>query len=182
MFDFEDEFVQRLISQDEQAFAQFYNMTADIFFRYLTGHYFLSSQDIQDLLSDFYLKCRNWLGGYNQKYSFETYIRTILKNHTKDFFKKRKSVQLKDEHIQNEALSEWWEDELLKELQQDFELEMIQEAMGMLDEQSYEVIYHRFIDEMSYEEMSSILDMSQDAVRQRLSRALKKLKQGLWLK
>jgi len=35
MFDFEDSFVQRLVTQDEQAFAQFYDMTADIFYRYL---------------------------------------------------------------------------------------------------------------------------------------------------
>jgi len=35
MFDFEDSFVQQLVNKDEQAFAQFYEMTIDVFYRYL---------------------------------------------------------------------------------------------------------------------------------------------------
>lgn len=181
MFDFEDSFVQKLLDHDEQVFAQFYDMTIDIFYRYLMGRYYLSPHDAQDLLSDFYLKCWNGLGSYNPEYKFETYIRSILKNHTKDFFKKKKSIQLKDAHMVDSALIEWSESELLDDLQKDFDYDQIQEVMQDLDEQSYEIIYMRYIDEMSYEEISEFLGLGQDAVRQRLSRALRKVKERLWL-
>lgn len=179
MFDFEDSFVQRLVQQDEQAFSEFYEMTVDVFYRFLMGRYFLTQWDTQDLLSDFYLKCWKWLKSYNPEYKFETYVRSILKNHAKDFFKKKKSIQLKDEHLDNESLITQWEDEILNDLQKDYDYELIHEVMQSLDEQSYEVIYMRYIDEMSYEEMSEFLWMSQDAIRQRLSRALKKVKHNL---
>jgi len=179
MFDFEDSFVDRLVNKDEQAFAQFYEMTVDIFYRFLMWRYFLSEWDTQDLLSDFYLKCRKWLTSYNPEYNFETYVWTILKNHAKDFFKKKKSVQLKDEHLDNQSLMTAGEDEILADLQKEYDYNHIHEAMQWLDEQTYEVIYMRYIDEMSYEEMSQFLWLTQDAVRQRLSRALKKVKNHL---
>lgn len=179
MFDFEDSFVERLVNKDEQAFAQFYEMTVDIFYRYLNGRYFLSEGDTQDLLSDFYLKCWKGLQAYNPEYKFETYIWSILKNHAKDFFKKKKSVQLKDEHMDNASLVVQWEDEILQELQNEYDYDIIHACMQSMDEQSYEVIYMRYIDEMSYDEMSDFLGISQDAVRQRLSRALKKVKTSL---
>ncbi len=180
MFDFEDSFVELLVTQDEQAFSTFYEMTVDIFYRFLMWRYFLSEWDAQDLLSDFYIKCRKWLKSYNPEYRFETYIWSILKNHAKDFFKKKKSIQLKDEHMDNVSLVDQWEEELLNSLQKEYDFDIIQHAMQEMDQSSYEVIYMRYIDEMSYWEMSDFLWMSQDAVRQRLSRALKKIKQTLW--
>lgn len=65
---------------------------------------------------------------------------------------------------------------MLEDLQKEYDFDIIHETMQSIDEQSYEVIYMRYIDEMSYEEMSEFLGLSQDAVRQRLSRALKKIK------
>jgi len=180
MFDFEDSFVQQLVNKDEQAFAQFYEMTIDVFYRYLMWRFFLREWDAQDLLSDFYLKCWKWLWAYNPEYKFETYVRSILKNHTKDFFKKKKSIQLKDEHMWDGALVEWSEAELLEDLQKDFDMQAIQDTLELLDEQSYDIIYMRYIDEMWYDEISQFLGLSQDAVRQRLSRALKKVKERLW--
>ncbi len=180
MFDFEDSFIERLLSQNEDAFADFYELTVQVFYRYLMWRYFLSEGDAQDLLSDFYLKCWKWLDKYNPDYSFETYIWSILKNHCKDFFKKKKSIQLTDNHIDSVAFVDWGENELLDQLQSDYDLAAIQACMESLDEVSYDVIYKRYIEELSYEEIGDDLWLSQDAVRQRLSRALKKIKHTLW--
>lgn len=57
MFDYTPEELQRLIGQDEQMFARFYEQTVDVFYRYVNGRYFLSTSEIEDLLSDIYLKC-----------------------------------------------------------------------------------------------------------------------------
>jgi RNA polymerase sigma factor (sigma-70 family) len=68
------------------------------------------------------------------------------------------------------------EDEFSDFLQQDFELDQIKEAMEMLDELSKEIVFLRFIEDKSYTEIEEQLEISQDAIRQRISRALKKLK------
>lgn len=176
MFNFDDTLIQGLIQQDEHSFAKFYESSVDIFYRYMKWHYFLSQGEIDDVLSDFYVKCRKGLPAYNPEYKLETYVRTILKNHVKDYFKKRKSIQLKDEHYSDPSLVDNWEHNMLETIQKEYDYDAICEIMKKLEEDSYEVIHLRYIEEMSYDMMSEILWISQDAIRQRLSRALKKVK------
>ena len=64
-------------------------------------------------------------------------------------------------------------------LQQDFELDQIMEAMQSLDFLSREIIFLRYIEDRSYSEIEEQLLISQDTIRQRISRALKKLKELL---
>jgi RNA polymerase sigma-70 factor (ECF subfamily) len=81
--------------------------------------------------------------------------------------------------------SDNFEDSLVDEsefnsfLQQDFELEQIKDAMQQLDTLSREIIFLRYIEDKSYTEIEEQLLLSQDAIRQRISRALKKLKEIL---
>lgn len=59
VIDFEKEFKKLLIQQDEPTFNDFYLQTVDIFYRYLKANYQLNEEDIQDILSDSYVKLRN---------------------------------------------------------------------------------------------------------------------------
>ena len=61
-------------------------------------------------------------------------------------------------------------------LEQDFELDQIKDAMQNLDALSREIVFLRFIEDKSYAEIEEQLLISQDTIRQRISRALKKLK------
>jgi RNA polymerase sigma factor (sigma-70 family) len=51
--------------------------------------------------------------------------------------------------------------------------------MKELDDGNKDIIYRKFIEEKSYEEISFLLWTSQDNVRQKLSRAIKRLKELL---
>ena len=176
MFSFSDEQIQRIISQDERAFGEFYEQTVDVFYRYLSWRYFLSWSDIDDILSDYYVKCRKWLGSFNPKYKFESYIRTILKNHVKDFFKKKKMVTLWEDDSMDNYLFDNSETEMLDIIQTQFDSKEIFSAMEQLDEKSYEIVFLRYVEQLDYDEISEFVEMSQDAIRQRLSRALKKIR------
>ena len=55
---FDQTFVERIVQQDEFAFAEFYQTTVDDFFRYIVSHYTLSEPEIKDIVSDVYLKIR----------------------------------------------------------------------------------------------------------------------------
>lgn len=96
VIEFDDIFVQSLCQHDEDAFALFYHKTSDHFFRYIVTHYSVSDADAQDILSDVYLKIWNGVSSYDKTYTFSQYVRSILKNHCKDYCKKAKPILFSD--------------------------------------------------------------------------------------
>ena len=48
------EFLQRLASRDQQAFADLYELTSDHLYRYMAGRYRLDRETMHDLLGDFF--------------------------------------------------------------------------------------------------------------------------------
>jgi len=180
VIDFELQFKQLLIQQDEPTFNDFYQDTVDIFYRYLKSNYFLSPEETEDVISDFYVKCRNGLPKYDLNQNFSGYIWMIFKNNLKDFFKKREDTPftLLSNETEKADFSDGVADpnDFTELLESDFSFEYIQQAMKELDTISQEVIFLKFIEEKDYEEIADILHLSQDAVRQKCSRALKQLR------
>ena len=181
VIDFELQFKQLLIQQDELAFHEFYLQTVDIFYRYLKANYTISAEDSEDIIADFYVKCRNGIVKYDISQNFSGYIWSIFKNNLKDFFKKRGEVAFSS--INAEDSNESFEDNLpnpedFREfLETSFTFEQIQQSMIKLDDLNQEIIFLKFIEEKSYSEIAKILHISQESARQRCSRALKQLKQ-----
>ena len=167
--------ISQMMKKDHQAYNTFYLQTVDMFYRYLMWRYVLRWEDAEDVLSDFYMKFWRVVERYDDTYAFETYMRTVFRNIVKDYFKKWSIAWLSadEDEIVDDTHSETT---LLTLLEQDYQLSSIQEAMKHIDEYSYDIIYLKFIEEKSYEEISLLFWLSQDAVRQRISRTLKKIK------
>ena len=108
-------------------------------------------------------------------------MRTIFRNTLKDYFKKRKELSFSQLDGDDEE-GERFEDTLIEEsevaelLQQDFELAQIKAAMQELDALSREIIFLKYIEHKSNTEIEEQLLISQEVIRQRISRALKKLR------
>lgn len=177
MFGLPDDLVERIQRKDAEAFSVFYTKSVNRFYRYLKANYYLTDAEKDDLLSDFYLKCWTNIEKYDPMYSFETFVWTMFRNLLKDYFKKAKEVHPDDDELIDAAGAS--DDDVIGLLETDFQMEKIQQAMTCLDGPYQEVIFFKFIEEKSYEEISQILVIGQDAVRQRVSRALKKLKESL---
>ena len=64
-------------------------------------------------------------------------------------------------------------------MENDFSFDRIQHVMKQLDATSRDIIYFKFIEEKTNEEIASITGIANDAIRQRISRAIKYLKQLL---
>lgn len=154
-----------------------------MFFRYINANYSIAKQDAEDIISDFYVKFWEWAKSYKEDQSFTWYFWTIFKNTIKDFFKKKSDTPFTD--LQTNEESEPFEDtlvddlDLAKLLENDFKFEHIQQAMKRLDDISKDVIYFRFIEEKTNEEISLLTWISNEVIRQRLSRAIKQLKNFL---
>lgn len=183
VIDFILAFKQLLVQQDEEAFNKFYLDTVDIFFRYLKANYFMDDDDMQDIVADFYIKCRNGFPSFDINQNFSGWVWSIFKNTLKDFWKKKWESAFSEIDPENEVP---FEDSLEDEtdytqiLDNEYTFSQIQKAMVELDETNKEIISLKFIEDKSYEEIAQILWISQDLVRQRCSRALKALKVKLW--
>lgn len=178
---FEQAFLLLLIQQDAGAYNTFYLQTVDVFFRYLQSNFFLSPEDSEDIIADFYVKFRNAVTKYDINQSFSAYVRTIFRNTLKDYFKKHKELSFSQLDGDDED-GERFEDTLIEEsevaelLQQDFELAQIKAAMQELDALSREIIFLKYIEHKSNTEIEEQLLISQEVIRQRISRAFKKLR------
>ena len=183
VIDFILAFKELLIQQDEEAFNKFYLDTVDIFFRYLKANYFMDDDDMQDIIADFYIKCRNWFPSFDISQNFSGWVWSIFKNTLKDFWKKKWETAFSEIDPENDiSFEDSLEDEedFTEILDNEYTLEQIRSAILELDEMSKEVISLKFVEEKSYSEISNILWISQDLVRQRCSRAIKALKIKLW--
>jgi RNA polymerase sigma-70 factor, ECF subfamily len=169
--------IERLCAQDPDMFARFYTKTVDGFFRFLKATYAMDDAQREDLLSDFYLKCRRVLGTYNAQYSFEGYVWTIFRNFLKDHFKKH--AELHEDSAWLEAVGGIRDDDMLGVLETDYAFSRIQQELARLDEVSQQIIVLKFIEEKTYEEISAMLACSVETLRKRVSRALQKLRDQL---
>lgn len=181
MLDFDKKFIQKLKMQDHLAFNDFYLKTIDMFFRYIKTHYFISDKDTQDIIATFYVKIREALKKVDLNQWFSAYIWTIFKNTIKDYFKKMSDLPFTLIDWDSESTGNFEDNiedniSLTELLEQDFKFEQIESAMQQLDDISKDIVYLKFIEEQSNKEIADLLLMTQDNVRQKLSRAIKHLK------
>lgn len=180
MKQFDEPFIQKLKHHDHDAFNDFYLQTVDIFFRYLQANYFLSQEDCDDIIADFYVKRREVVQKYDDKQSFMWYVWTVFKNLLKDHFKKMSDLPFstlwwgEEEENFEDILAD--EEDIKDLLEQHFHFEHIMNAMKQLDDISRDIIYWKFIEEKTHKEIEDMLWLNSENVRQRLSRAVKKLK------
>jgi len=177
---FDKEFIEKLVKHDQQAFNEFYLKTIDIFFRYLNSYYFLDQEDSEDVISDFYVKWRDIVEKYDFKQSFSGFVWAVFKNLVKDNVKKHKDVAFSsfDEDDDWSTFEENLQDDfdIFELLESEFEFAHIQEAMKQLDADCREIIYLKFIEEKDNTEIADMLQISNENVRQKISRSLKILK------
>ena len=186
VIDFELDFKKELINQEETAFWEFYSQTVDVFYRYLKVNYNFSESDEDDVIEDFYIKCWNAFPSLDLEQSFSGFVWMIFKNVIMDFLKKRVDLNFSDLTMSaaeddNRNFEDNIEDptQYTEILNIEFENKKILNAMKELDDKSQEIIYLKFVDEKTYQEIAEMLHISIDTVRQRCSRALKILKTNL---
>ncbi|HMT01098.1 MAG TPA: sigma-70 family RNA polymerase sigma factor [Candidatus Absconditabacterales bacterium] len=185
---FTKEFIELLAKKDSFAFNQFYLETTDRFFRHLKYQYRMPEQDAMDVLSDLYVKCRNTFDRYDSSYSFESFVWMIFRNVINDFLKKKKDSffsdlnrtnSAEDENIAFEDTIESVEASSLDLLEKDYQYDRIQQSLSHLPVSYREVLFLKFAEGHSNSEIATITGDSEDNVRKKLSRGIKRLKEQL---
>ena len=164
----ETQIVARVLEGDRQAFALLveeykspiynlaYRMTAD-------------RQDAADLTQDVFIRAYTYLWRYNPKKKFFTWLYTIALNTIKNYIKKNK--QYKNAQSQN------LEERQFSANQNIFEARDINIYLSELNMETRALIIMKYVQELSFEEISEITGKSISAVKMRIYRGLEKLKE-----
>jgi RNA polymerase sigma-70 factor (ECF subfamily) len=113
-------------------------------------------EDAGDILQDVFVKTYYNLNEFNDELKFSSWIYRIAHNQTVSEIRKkssRPSVPFEKEDIDR------FEDvfDIVKEVDNSFDREKIDEALSLLDEKYREVLILRFLDEKDYVEIADIL-------------------------
>lgn len=174
--EFSPEYIRRLQRRDQQAFSELYTKMVNRLYRYVAWRYHLDRQGVYDLMGDFFVKLRDRIDRVNPQQPLEPWIWTVFRNFVADYFKTKKQTQRLDgleDILRDNALDP------LQQAQQNSQLNRIYAVLDKLDDISKEIVLLRYVEDLAFEEIGQIVWLQPDAVRQRASRAIKKVQELL---
>ena len=155
------------------AFQTLYMRHLDAIYRYFffqTKDKFLS----EDLAQDVFIRIWKAVGSYDaKKGAFTSWMYRIAHNLLIDHYRSKKALHLK------EGLEASYSEDWLEKLDRNDKLEKIKEALSKLPQDYQEVVILRFFEDLGVEEVSVIMDKSEENIRVIQHRAIRKLKEIL---
>ncbi len=130
-------------------------------------------QNAQDLVQEAFIKVYQQLNKYDQKGSFSSWIYRVAINHCMDEFRK-KSYKMKQAEINEEKIVNTNHPEVVflkKEKSRQLE-----RLIATLPEDERMIILLRYVSELSYNEISELIEIPLSDVRSKLHRAKKKMR------
>jgi RNA polymerase sigma-70 factor (ECF subfamily) len=182
--DFSQEYVDRLISGDRQAFGTLVEKTSPKI--YALGMRMLGNeQDVEDMLQETFIKAYKALPNFEKRSSIYTWLFRIAANESLMFLRKRKNNPWFSE-IDKEEEDEETPVEIVdwcclpeQEMVSTETRAMLKEAAENLSPALRLVFQLRDVDGFSIADTAEILEISEDAVKTRLVRARMKLREYL---
>lgn len=176
MLEREEELIKKAKKGDNQAFGKLYDYYVAPIYRFVfikVGHKAIA----EDLTQEVFLSAFENLNNYSiQGCPLSSWLYQIARNKVIDHYRTKRN---------NLSIEEVGEDVfkvgavIEKDLNFDFDLKQVREAMLKLSEIEQDVLIMRFIEDLSHHEIASAIDKSEGAVRLIQHRAIKNLKRIL---
>jgi RNA polymerase sigma-70 factor (ECF subfamily) len=151
----------------------------------MTGNY----EDSADIVQDAFLSAWNKIGDYRGEARFSTWLTTIVVNLSRNRIRQRSVTEQRTAHSLDAPLPNGTGEmppephgkgpSALEQLEEAELREMVQRCIKKLDQGFREVLVLRDMQEMSYEEVGSALDLREGTVKSRLFRARDAIKDCL---
>ncbi len=170
-----DEIIRRAKEGDSKAFDMLYSTYFTPLYRYVFIR-LKTREDAEDVVQDTFLKAYQALPRYEHtRDSMLPYLFTIARNLLINHTKKKRPDTMAGEDIERHA-----GDEKTSAMAEGRELrEELLTAMEVLSDTEREVIELKFFGEQTYAEIAEVLDKREDAIRQHVARAMKKMREVL---
>lgn len=166
--------VNRWLKGEKEAFGELYDYYIDNLYRFIF-YKVKDDQDVEDLVEIAFIKVFENKNSFNpKKSSFGTWLYNIARNTVIDFYRTKKDT---DEIP--ESMSETGGQELKDKVDGGINSALLKEALSKVSEKHRELVIFRFIEELSYAEVASILKKKEGTIRVMQYRALNELQDVL---
>ncbi len=141
------------------------------------------SEEAEDALQEIFIKVYQSLDSFKLGYKFTPWIYAVAMNELRQIYrKKKKSFSNENSNFSQESISTNSHSEYtdpVESLEREEKREKVLKAIDSLKENLREVIVLYYLNDMSVEDISEILNIGRENVKSRLHRARKKLKKML---
>lgn len=143
---------------------------------------------VEDVLQDFFTYLAEHCRKLKKVSNFEVYLfQSVKRNLFARLSRQQRSRQSQDRyHARTEPLLDQTapaaDQQLLDRESTERRRQSLENAMASLPEHQREILYLRYFEEMSYQEICDILDVNHQVARNYTSRAIRQLKKALWNK
>ncbi|MEH7387295.1 RNA polymerase sigma factor [Bacillus sp. JJ1521] len=169
----EEEFqwIQEVLSGNKQAYSHIINKYKNQLYATIL-RMTKNPHDAQDLVQEAFIKVYYQIDKYNEKGSFSSWFYRVAINHCMDEFRKKRSKQVEmNEELMGKNPNHPEVVYLKREENRQIELLLV-----TLPEDERMIMLLRYVNELSYEEISELVDVPVSTVRNKLHRAKKKLR------
>ncbi|MGE5297795.1 MAG: RNA polymerase sigma factor [Acidobacteriaceae bacterium] len=162
---------------DEKAFGLIYDHFRERIYRFIyfrVGHKELA----EDILSDTFVKAWQRLSDLNSPEALSSWIYRVAKNNIIDYYRiKRVTVSIEEIEEVTENLTD--EADPVDSTNISIEQRVVLELMDQLPEDQRQIIAYKFFEDLTNQEIASIMNKTEVSVRVIQHRAINKLKQLL---
>lgn len=160
---------------DERAYARIYKLYAQEMYSY--GLLFTTNTELaKDCLHDVFVKIhrnRNNLSGVD---NIKLYLFMAMKNRMFDIFCKNKELYHNETVEPVFSLDFTAEEEIINHEEQQYLSVKMQQMLDTLTPRQKEVLYYKYVENLSYDEIGNIMQMNYQSVLNLVQRSLKKLR------
>lgn len=165
------------INGNDDCFEIIYRKYADVLFRY--GIQFTPDGSlVQDAIHDIFVKLYNDRKKLKAEANTKFYLFACLKNRLYNLLKRELFFDKIDPE-ENEYLDQGAEEAVTNALNQSEIQRTVQTVLGVLTDRQREIIYYRYIEELSIEEIAALTEMNYQSVQNSIQRSLKKIRDSL---
>jgi RNA polymerase sigma-70 factor (ECF subfamily) len=166
--------IHKAQSGDTNAFGRIYELFYKRIYRYLNIN-LGSPETAQDLCQETFLSAWRNIKSFSEDKggSLQAYLFRIARNKIIDLSRKKKEISLE---VTGDFESK---EDILGSLDKEEDIEMVRKALSSLEEVERQIIVLRYFEELSTAEVAQAVGFNEGALRVRLHRILKKLKENL---
>ena len=162
----------KLKNGDPEAFGFFYDKYVKQIYRFILLKV-SSSQVAEDLTQDVFLKTWQHLVDQKNLSHFRAFIYRIARNIVIDYYRQNSRQTLSIDEMPEDILPT----EKIVDLDNSLDVANIKKYLARLKPQYQEILVLRYIEDLTFEEISEVLQKDKNNVRVLLHRALNKLKE-----
>lgn len=168
----EKDLIERAIRGEASAFGLLYDRYQPGIFRFIylkVGH----REEAEDLTHQVFLSAWQNIGTFSdQGLPISSWLYRIARNKVIDHYRTRKSLINIERVLEEVMIEDKAEEGAVKKM----EMEAVYRALSKLTPDQQEIIVLRFVEELSYQEISKVVGKNQGAIRVLQFRAIRKLK------